>query len=73
MLRGGEPRFRVDLEDIVPAPLTMGPCWLPISGQATLERDQATAMMVFTETTGSDNQVEVEYGSRDPAMIEPCG
>ena len=72
MLRGGEPHFRVDLEDIVPAPLSMGPCWLPISGQATLERDQDTAMMTFTETTGSNSEVEVEYGSRDPAMIEPC-
>ena len=72
VIRGGVPEFRVDLEDIVPGEASMGPCWVPADGQIVLEREAASATVSYSEVAQATGEVPVEYGSRDPATIEPC-
>jgi hypothetical protein len=71
-LRGGAPEFRVDLEDIIPEQSSLSSCWIPSDGQIVLEREAASATLRYSEVSFATGEVPVEYGSRDPATVEPC-
>jgi hypothetical protein len=72
LVRGAVPEFRVDLEDIVPAPTSLGACWIPSEGQIVLEREAASATLSYSEVAYATGEVPVAYGSRDPVTLEPC-
>jgi len=72
MLRGGDPEFEVDLQDIIPAPASLDSCWVPQEGQVILERAGATATVGYSEVAHATGQVPVVYGSEDTATITPC-
>jgi len=72
MLRGGAPEFEVDLQDIVPAPASLGACWVPEQGQMILEREGANATLSYSEVAHATGQVPVLYGSEDSVALNPC-
>ena len=72
MLRGGVPEFEVDLQDVVPAPTSLGACWVPEQGQIILEREGANATLTYSEVAHATGQVPVVYGSEETAALTPC-
>ena len=72
LVRGAVPEFRIDLEDIIPAPMSLGACWIPAEGQIVLEREAASATLSYSEVAYATGEVPVAYGSREPVSLEPC-
>lgn len=72
MLRGGAPEFEVDLQDIVPAPNSLGACWVPEGGQIILEREGANATVSYSEVAQATGDITVLYGSEDTVTLSPC-
>jgi len=43
-----------------------------VTGQANLEREEASATMIFSEAAQPSGEVQVDYGSRDSVLLALC-